>query len=82
MKKERQLNATRRDLLRGALGVSAVASVISQAAKRDPTLIKRANEKHRGTDWQLTKVRLDQQRGFRTSLIEGYCSHRSGTRPG
>jgi hypothetical protein len=27
MKKERQLNATRRDLLRGALGVSAVASV-------------------------------------------------------
>jgi hypothetical protein len=47
MKKERQLNATRRDLLRGALGVSALANVISQAAKRDPTLIKRANEKHR-----------------------------------
>lgn len=77
MKKQRQLHATRRDLLKGAFGVSAVASVISQAAKPDPTLIKRENEKHVGTDWQLTKVRLDQQRGFRTSLIEGYCSKQS-----
>ncbi len=35
MKKQRQLNATRRDLLKGALGASAIASVISQAAKLD-----------------------------------------------
>ena len=37
MKKQRQLNATRRDLLKGALGASAIASVISQAVKPDPT---------------------------------------------
>lgn len=40
------------------------------------SLIKTENEKQGSTDWQLTRVRINQGK-YRTSLIEGYCSHQS-----
>ncbi|MBL8292097.1 MAG: hypothetical protein JNN08_09690, partial [Bryobacterales bacterium] len=35
------------------------------------------NRKPGARDWQLTRVRTDQSKGHRSSLIEGYCSHQS-----
>src|SRR5690606_4947529 len=35
------------------------------------------NARPGSTDWQLTRVRLDQTRGYRASDIEGYCSRQS-----
>lgn len=41
-------------------------------------LIQEENKKTGTTDWQLTRVKLDKgMTSFRTSLIEGYCSHQS-----
>ena len=40
-------------------------------------LIQQENAKPGSTDWQLTRMRLDASEGFRTSLIEGYCSRQS-----
>ena len=47
------------------------------AAERDPDLIKKENAKPGARDWQLTRVKLDESTGVRTSLIEGYCSKQS-----
>jgi len=48
------------------------------AAPTPPTsLIRRESAKPGTTDWQVTKVRTNQGKGFRTSLVEGYCSHQS-----
>ena len=43
---------------------------------RDTTLIQRENQHAGSTDWQLTRVRLDQST-FRSPWIEGYCSKQS-----
>ena len=42
-----------------------------------PALIQRENRKPGALDWQLTKVRTDKRGGYRSPLIEGYCSHQS-----
>src|SRR5262245_13197219 len=45
-----------------------------------PNLIQQENRKPGSLDWQLTRVkidRLEKSTGFRSSLIEGYCSHQS-----
>jgi hypothetical protein len=47
------------------------------ANQRDAKLIEGENRKPGVTDWQLTNVRLDRGRGFRTRIIEGYCSNQS-----
>ena len=47
------------------------------AADRDPDLIRKENAKPGARDWQLTRVKLDEATGVRTSLIEGYCSKQS-----
>ncbi len=47
------------------------------AADRDPELIRKENAKPGARDWQLTRVKLDEATGVRTSLIEGYCSKQS-----
>lgn len=39
--------------------------------------IRIENEKQGATDWQLTRVRLDTNLGFRSPWIEGYCSRQS-----
>lgn len=48
----------------------------STAAPR-PQLITEENARPGAADWQLTRVRLDQARGFRNPDIEGYCSRQS-----
>ena len=40
-------------------------------------LVRRANSRPGAADWQLTKVRPNKGKGFRTVLIEGYCSRQS-----
>lgn len=47
------------------------------AAERDAELIRRENALEGARDWQLTRVKLDDSTGVRTSLIEGYCSRQS-----
>lgn len=54
---------TRRELL---LGASA-----------NPGLIQKENTKPGAANWQLTRVRLDRNGGFRSPAIEGYCSRQS-----
>ena len=46
------------------------------AAKRQPDLIKTENAKP-GASFQLTRMRPDGAKSYRTSLIEGYCSRQS-----
>lgn len=40
--------------------------------------IQRENQRPGTTDWQLTRTRINEG-NFRTTLIEGYCSHQSVT---
>jgi len=81
----------RRNFLKGSMAASFAATVGSLAnnslqareaeqiepSGRDSQLIRRENEKPGALDWQLTRVRLDKQRGFRSPWIEGYCSKQS-----
>lgn len=41
------------------------------------SLIAQENAKPGSTDWQLTRMRLDKNAGFRSPFIEGYCSRQS-----
>lgn len=76
----------RRDFLKSAVGTSAAAAVVagsvgeSQAQKNvasaQSNLIQKENAKPGTTDWQLTRTRVNEGK-YRTSLIEGYCSHQS-----
>lgn len=43
----------------------------------DMSLITEENRKAGTTDWQLTRVRLDSSKGFRSPIIEGYASRQS-----
>ena len=47
------------------------------SAKSKQNLIQLENRKEGARDWQLTRVRLDEREGFRSSDIEGYCSKQS-----
>ncbi len=90
MHKDGTTPPARRDVLKatmaasvGALASGAAANKASAQAEtlakdeRDQTLISRENAREGARDWQLTRVRLDERAGFRTSLIEGYCSRQS-----
>jgi hypothetical protein len=68
---------TRRSMLRS--GAASLLAAGATAAKRDSELIARENRKPGAIDWQLTNVRLDKSRAFRTRVMEGYCSHQSIT---
>jgi hypothetical protein len=59
----------RRDLFQAAL---AAAAPLPGAA-----VIARENRQAGARDWQLTRVRTGQAQGYRSSVIEGYCSHQS-----
>jgi len=59
-----------------------VLGYLSMTAFAQPTpkrnVIQIENAKPGSNDWQLTRVKLDKgMASFRTSLIEGYCSHQS-----
>ena len=71
----------RRQLLQAAsvAGLTGVAAEQAAAATRlatEPNRIVSENARSGDRDWQLTRVRINQGR-YRTSLIEGYCSHQS-----
>ncbi len=40
-------------------------------------IIQQENQHEGSADWQLTRVRLDKNDGFRSPFIEGYCSRQS-----
>ena len=68
----------RRDFLKTSTA-AAIASGVptpASAASRQPDLIKTENAKA-GASFQLTRMRPDSATSYRTSLIEGYCSHQS-----
>lgn len=58
----------RRDLFFGSLAAAAPVSA---------ALISQENRKPGTTSWQVTKVRPNAGKNFRTTLIEAYCSHQS-----
>lgn len=67
----------RRQLLKAATvaGLGTAAAQNTKAANLPPRLQQEFAKKGT-TDWQLTRVRVNQG-NYRTSLIEGYCSHQS-----
>jgi hypothetical protein len=81
----------RRDVLKASLVGSTFAASLATTpatqgqppapgrspAPRQSDLIRDENAKPGSSDWQLTRVRLDQAGGFRAPDIEGYCSHQS-----
>lgn len=42
-----------------------------------PDLVRAENARPGSLDWQLTRVKLDKQGGYRSPLIEGYCARQS-----
>lgn len=73
----------RRDILKSAaagamLAITPGVHAADQAASEpNPNLIQRENRKEGSLDWQLTRVRLDKNLGFRSPFIEGYCTKQS-----
>lgn len=81
---------SRRDLLKGFVGLSAATTLSGCAhAKRDADgkskrsvlnghdLIRRENGRPGTRDWLLTNTRIDPATKHRCPWIEGYCSHTS-----
>lgn len=67
----------RRDMLKGSAASLVATAATSATAQSNPSsLIQSENAKPGTTDWQLTRVRVNSGK-YRTSLIEGYCSHQS-----
>jgi len=60
-------------LAAGAAGCKTKSPV---TAHRSNT-IARENAREGAHDWQLTRVKLDKQAGYRAPFIEGYCSRQS-----
>src|SRR6266511_2343887 len=81
---------TRRDLLKGALGLGAMAALSScdyvekdsggvtrKSVADQKDLVRRENEKAGTRDWLLTNTRVDPNTNYRCPWIEGYCSRTS-----
>jgi len=72
----------RRDFIKTTSAVAALGARMSTSAaqaataQRQPDLIKAENAKP-GAGFQLTRMRPDDAKSHRTSLIEGYCSRQS-----
>jgi hypothetical protein len=78
----------RREILKGAVASSIALTTGSLAAQQDrqppvrdasrgkPSLVEQENQRPGAWDWQLTRVRVNRG-NYRTSLVEGYCSHQS-----
>ncbi len=66
-----------RPFLRGSIfGLLISSATWAAAGGRAPSLIADENRHAGARDWQLTRVRLDND-GFRSPWIEGYCSKQS-----
>lgn len=71
------MKPSRRTFLASAAAPAvAISAIESQAAESRVNLIREENAKPGTTDWQLTRVRINQGK-YRTSLVEGYVSHQS-----
>lgn len=71
------MKPTRRSFLASATAPAlAFSATRAAASEAKPNLIREENAKPGTTDWQLTRVRINQGK-YRTSLIEGYVSHQS-----
>src|SRR6266542_4914304 len=80
---------SRRDLLKGALGLGAVAALSGCAtadktaegrvahSAADPDKIRRENARPGTRDWLLQKTAIDPKTKYRCPWIEGYCSRTS-----
>ena len=81
---------TRRELLKGIVGLGAAAASGCSHVERRPStriekqfplgrsdLVRRENEKPGTRDWLLTKTRIDPATKYRCPWIEGYCSQTS-----
>lgn len=75
----------RRSLLKSTAAIAATSAAPTQGTVEAATeerreqisgVIAEENQRSGTTDWQLTRVRINSGK-FRTSLIEGYCSHQS-----
>ena len=84
MLKKDNSNSGRRQFLKGSLAASAALAAGSGCAPSGDSsstasgnLVQQENEKEGSLDWQLTRVRLGQRNGYRSPVIEGYCSHQS-----
>jgi hypothetical protein len=73
----------RRELLKGTLAAGVASGVLASQSTRagapesKAEVIGAENARAGATDWQLTRVRLDRQGGYRSPWIEGYCSRQS-----
>src|SRR5437867_2284268 len=84
---------SRRELLKGALGLSAVAalsgcatadkvgSLRSRRSAAQPDWVRRENARRGTREWLLQKTAIDPKAKYRCPWIEGYCS-RTSVRPG
>lgn len=80
---------SRRGVLKGAVAASLASAALPAATEaREPlgrlsaapgssTVISAENQLPGARDWQLTRVKLDKSGGYRSSVIEGYCSKQS-----
>jgi len=69
----------RRDFIKTTSAVAFAASTrtaASASSPAQPDLIRTENARA-GTSFQLTRVIPDSAKSYRTSVIEGYCSHQS-----
>jgi hypothetical protein len=86
----RPFRLSRRELLKGVIGIGAVAALpgCSQTGSRgskhaqaggglERNAVQRENERPGTTDWLLQNTRVDPQTKYRCPWIEGYCSHTS-----
>jgi hypothetical protein len=63
--------------LTSALTSPVSASQAASGAGAISNLILTENAQEGSLNWQLTRVRLSEAKGYRSSLIEGYCSRQS-----
>jgi hypothetical protein len=81
-KRKIPLTFKRRDFIKAGASVALATATAGNAAEPvkanagKPSLIARENAREGALDWQLTRVRVDQD-GFRSPWIEGYCSRQS-----
>ena len=69
----------RRDFIKTSSAAAVVPRTLLSAAPsktRQPDLVKAENTKP-GASFQLTRMKPDDAKSYRTSLIEGYCSRQS-----
>ncbi|MBM3875834.1 MAG: hypothetical protein FJ386_03830 [Verrucomicrobia bacterium] len=74
----------RREFLKGSVATFAASAAAgaearaqTRATARRASAIAAENARPGALDWQLTRVRLDKNLGFRSPAIEGYCSRQS-----